>query len=251
VCAAIVGRVPEYGLLLDEPRRGQVLVRVRAALDGSFDIGLLGAHLGAVLRDRIPVLEGLPLDSLPADLRYLGAALSVTGAVSLFHAVGLTPECLTADAAFGGARPDEEMTVTDEDLAGTRASLTMFEGPFDLVMLGNPQYTYQEIMAVAGWLSGRRVSPHVEFYVCTNGLQRLLAARMGAVEAIERAGGQVVDICGCGIRETRLGRHAPRPIDRLVTDGVKSALYIRDAGRTQVVAAPAKACVEAAVRGVC
>ncbi|MDP6709334.1 MAG: aconitase X catalytic domain-containing protein, partial [Alphaproteobacteria bacterium] len=171
ICAAIMGRVPEYGLLLDEHRRGQVLVQVSANLADAIDYALLGAHLGEALVDRIPVLEGVPATVSAEELKYLGSCASVTGAHSMFHVAGVTPEAPTTTQAFAGAPPPAELTVSDADLAQVLASLRTFDGPLDMVMLGNPQYTVRELARLAHWLEGRKISRNVELLVCTNSFQ--------------------------------------------------------------------------------
>ena len=42
LCAAITGRVPNYGYLLDENRKGNILVKVQAKIEDDFDYQLLG-----------------------------------------------------------------------------------------------------------------------------------------------------------------------------------------------------------------
>ena len=49
LCAAITGFVPEYGLLLDENRKGNILVRVEADIKDDYDyhiLGMLGKKIG-------------------------------------------------------------------------------------------------------------------------------------------------------------------------------------------------------------
>jgi hypothetical protein len=64
VACAVTGRAPAFGLHLDGPRRGQVLVRldgVPAALRAHPSLyPVLGYHLGGILGDRVPVLADLP-----------------------------------------------------------------------------------------------------------------------------------------------------------------------------------------------
>ena len=249
ICAAIMGRVPEYGLLLDQHRLGRVLVRVEAALESAIDHALLGAWLGQVLVDRTPVLEGMPATISAEDLKYLGSCASVTGAIDLFHIPGLTPEAPTREAAFGGKAAEDEVAVTTGDLGRQLATLRTFEGRPDMVLLGNPQYTRRELARLAHLLEGRRIHENVEMLVCTNGFQKLQAERAGHVATIEKAGATILDLCGCGVRETRIGRHAARPAERILTDGVKSALYIRDGGKAGIVVATQAECVGAAVAG--
>ena len=66
--------------------------------------------------DRIPVVEGLPAPPNEDLLKALGAASASSGAVGLFHAVGITPEAPTLKDAFGGRTPEEH----HHDHAGRR-----------------------------------------------------------------------------------------------------------------------------------
>lgn len=49
LCAAVTGFVPEYGLLLDENRKGNILVEVQADMKTAYDyhiLGMLGKKIG-------------------------------------------------------------------------------------------------------------------------------------------------------------------------------------------------------------
>jgi predicted aconitase len=64
LCAAITGYVPEYGLLLDENRKGDILVRGRGDMKGDFEYHLLG-YMGKKIGEGIPVFTGFPNISAP------------------------------------------------------------------------------------------------------------------------------------------------------------------------------------------
>ena len=57
LCAAITGYVPEYGLLLDENRRGTVLVEIQADVKTPFDYHMIGM-LGKKIGEGVPVFTG-------------------------------------------------------------------------------------------------------------------------------------------------------------------------------------------------
>ncbi len=116
LCCAMTGRAPAWGLHLDGPRLGQVLFQLTgfptslAPSDGLFvAVGLL---VGSRSADRIPVIEGLPAPPTEDLLKALGAAAASSGAVGLFHAVGITPEAATLHDAFGGRTPEETIAIT-------------------------------------------------------------------------------------------------------------------------------------------
>lgn len=62
-CVAITGRIPEYGLLLDENRKAQVVVdcsRLNFKEFNDADYGALAFHVGKVVGREIPAFVGLP-----------------------------------------------------------------------------------------------------------------------------------------------------------------------------------------------
>ncbi len=62
MAAGIAGRVPKFGLHLDENRRGEVLVRI--AIESNTltdaDYPAIGYFIGKQVADKVPVLTGIP-----------------------------------------------------------------------------------------------------------------------------------------------------------------------------------------------
>ena len=155
LCCAITGRAPAWGLHLEENRRAQLLF-VLSGFPPSWQwtdalaVGL-GLLVGARCSDRIPAIAGLPLSAestgiLEGYLKALGAAAASSGAVALFHAVGVTPEAPTLDAAFDGRRPEETIEITPAALRSVLQRLsTVPEGsPLSAVCLGTPHCSRAE-----------------------------------------------------------------------------------------------------------
>jgi predicted aconitase len=112
LCAAITGRVPEYGFLLDENRKGTVLVQLEADIKSDFDYQLLGSctqKIGA----GVPVFVGLPQNPSQEGLINLGTQLNTTGSYAMFHIPGVTPEAPTLNDALGGKKPERVVTITN------------------------------------------------------------------------------------------------------------------------------------------
>jgi predicted aconitase len=150
LCCAITGRAPAWGLHLDEPRLGRVLFRLEgfpasvAPTDALFvAVGLL---IGTRSGDRVPVVDGLPPPRSEDQLKALGAAAASSGAVALFHAVGITPEAPTLRDAFGGREPEETISIRPEDVASALRQLsTVPDGsPVTAVCLGTPHFSRAE-----------------------------------------------------------------------------------------------------------
>lgn len=173
LCCALTGRAPAWGLHLDENRHGQMLFRLHGFLDGQQPTDALftaiGLAVGAQTGDLVPVIEGLPPPRSEDQLKALGASAASTGAVGLFHAVGITPEAATLKQALGGRATVAEVTLTPEDLRAALSSLsTVPDGtPIAALCLGTPHFSLAEWNRLAGLL--REVGPDrgVPIYVNT------------------------------------------------------------------------------------
>ncbi len=246
LAAAITGRVPLYGLLLDENRMGEVLVNVEARLRDDFDYHLLGYAAAKKVGYGIPVFTGMPSRPSPEELTSFGAQLNTGGAVSMFHIVGVTPEAPGLESAFGGRTPDRQVSVTDADLRKIQRSISRKDGKIDFAMFGCPHYSLNQVREVARRLEGKRIHRQVEFWVLTSVHTRELARRMGFLGVIQRAGGHVIaDTCPdmpCWYRryDGKVG----------ITDSPKAAYYTVRRGINYIVKRLPE-CVDAALKGGC
>lgn len=160
LCCAMTGRAPAWGLHLSENRRGQILFE----LTGSFEpadalfVGV-GLVIGQASGDRIPVISGLPQPRDEDQLKALGAAAATTGAVALFHAVGITPEAKTLDEAFRGMAPEATIRICRGDIDQALANLSSVPdgAPLAAVSLGTPHFSHEEWMRLLAML--REVAP--------------------------------------------------------------------------------------------
>lgn len=201
IAAALTGRAPDAGLHRTENRRARVLVRlhdVPARLLGEDVLyPVLGHLVGAEAGTAVPVLDGLPRSATEDQLKALGAGAASSGAVALFHAVGVTPEAPTLDAALHGRPPERVVEVTPAMLRAARDSLTTAAGGrLSAVSLGTPHFSVAEFGRLVPLLDGVRVREGVEFYVSTGRhVAREVEAR-GWRPALDRAGVRlVVDTC--------------------------------------------------------
>ncbi|MFQ5948482.1 MAG: aconitase X, partial [Acidimicrobiia bacterium] len=201
ICAAITGRVPDTGLHRTEGRRGRVLFRLRGVperiLGEDVLYPVLGHLVGAQTGTAIPVIEDLPETTTEDHLKALGAAAAASGSVALFHAVGVTPEAPTVDAAFQGMDPEWVVEVGPTELRQARDSLTTSEdGPLTAVSVGTPHFSLSEFEQLAALLRGVRTHPDVEFYVSTGRQMMEEADRHGWLAPCREAGIEVVvDTC--------------------------------------------------------
>lgn len=201
-CCALTGRAPAAGLHLDAARLGQVLFTLRSvptalmARDDFYPV--LGYHLGGIVTDEIPVVDGLSERPSDDQLKALSAAAASSGAVALFHLVGVTPEAPTRDAAFGGKRPVRVVDITLDDLRLTRGALTTAatDGPVDVVAFGSPHCSLAECRELASLMSGQRKAEDVEVFVTTSRAVKNLLGRSGDLDKLEAFGATVTaDTC--------------------------------------------------------
>jgi len=225
LASALTGRTPAYGFHLKENRYGKLLVRVNTLLEDMTDYGSLGCFAGRVAGQDTPVFVGLPSDPSPEELKALSAALAAAGAVSMFHAVGVTPEAQTLEEAFGGRVPEAEIEFGDAEKADVEASLNKETSDHvDWILIGCPNASVQEIREVATALDGRCVHDGVTLWVTTAPAIYTMADRVGYVRAIEAAGGTVVrETCPFLARSRAI---APAKGYRtLTTNSAKMAFY--------------------------
>ncbi len=248
ICAAITGHVPEFGLHTDEGRLGTILIDVRGVPDAARERGTffatLGHLVGRLAGTAIPVIDGVGR-ATEDQLKALGAAAASSGAVAMFHVVGVTPEAPTRSDAFGGRPPADTVVVGPAELADAAAELTTTGSTvLSAVSLGTPHASYAELERLRSLLAGRGVSPAVECYVSTG---RAMLARLeteGWADELRSQGVRIVTDTCTYITPILSGRPGA-----VMTDSAKWAWYAPGNLGYDVVFASLEACVESAVRG--
>ncbi len=249
ICAALTGRAPDVGLHRVENRRGRVLFRLNdipeRLLREDVLFPVLGYLIGARTGTRIPVIDGLLPETTEDQLKALGAATASSGAVALFHAVGVTPEAPSLDAAFQGHAPETIIEVTLADLLATLTHLsTAPDGDIDVVALGSPHFSMAEFAQLMPLLAAFPPQSGVEFMVCTHRLALAALKERGWLDLLRLAGVQVVvDTC---VVVTPLVRASEGV---LMTNSGKFAHYSPGNIGLQVVFGSLEECVRSAALG--
>ncbi len=253
ICAAITGRVPKQGLHLTENRKGQLLLRLVDVPPQVFDDDrfwpTFGHLLGSVAGDQIPVIEGLPDWATDDQLKALGAAAASSGAVALFHGVGLTPEAPTTEAAFQGDKPKRVVDISVDDLCNSYADLsTGTDGDrLDAVVLGCPHYSFAEFRRLAELLEAQEpqsLHPDVAFVVITGQQSYSLLERTELLDKLASFGVKISrDTCvlHCPI--------VPAEAKVIMTDSGKCAYYAPGDLNVDVSFGSMADCVRSAVEG--
>ena len=188
LAAAIVGKTPLYGFHLEENRKANLVVNVNTELKGA-DFGALGYIIGKVVGSGVPYfkLQNTPNNN---DMKTLGAALASSGSVALYHMENVTPEFDIA----GEAEVEDIMFIGEKEINEAREKLTTTDREPDLICLGCPHASLEEIKQVASIVQGKTIKN--KLWICTSVSVKATADRMGYTQIIEAAGGNVVcDTC--------------------------------------------------------
>lgn len=231
LASAIIGKTPDYGMHRAENRKPNVLVDVRASLRNEAEFGVLGNFLGKILGDKIPLIQGLK-DVSEGKLKQLGAALATTGMVNMFYH--------NTQLKSGEM---EKISVEAEDLKRTAESLsTMPDAKPDLVFIGCPHCSINEIRQIARLMDGKEVKAGTEFWVCTSRYVKENAREH--VKKIEREGGHVLtDMCTIVSWTETLG------IKTMMTNSAKTAYYAPTLNKADTMFAPLKQCLKTVLGG--
>lgn len=252
--AALTGKYPKIGYLLDENRKGSHLVAIDTELDGTTDYGAAGYYVGSIVGSGVPVFEGI-YQPRQEELMVLGSALATSGTVAMYHITGVTPDAPTTEGAFGGNPIQEKIVVTKKELDEVYQKLhTAKNFDVDFVYLGCPQYTVDQIRNVAALLDGRRVHTNTTLWIGTNRMAFAMAERMGYHEIIKKAGGVLVcDTCPMlsflrldALEKQGLSGPAYRT---MLTDSPKQAKYANNTIGCDIILDKIDVCIESAVIG--
>ena len=197
LAAAITGAIPEWGLHLDENRKGEFIIDVgRLDLEkyGPTDYKALGWHLGKNMGLRIPVFLNLPHNMHIEEIKGLLYTLTVTGAAGLVHLVGITPEAATLEAAFAGnPPPSPEIIPSQKDVNQAYLDISSStEDKVDMVIFGCPQCSIQEVQEIADLIGDRKIHSDTQLWICTSAWVKILCKRMGLIDRFYAAGARVV-----------------------------------------------------------
>lgn len=256
VYAAMTGRYPRFGYHLDASRQGTHLVRVEATPRSVSDFSALGFHVGRSLGGGVAVFDGFARRPTLDELDALGAALGTSGGISMFIVPGITPPFASVNDAFRSGIPKEAIVADDAGIRATYEHFTKGDGSFDLVHVGCPHASFEEMKDYTRLLQGKRVRDGFELWITTSRSVRNMAAEAGYVAILEQAGAKVIsDTCpmSCHFARTASPDPAlgvqPPTLRGMVVDSAKQAKYVRDMVRCPVLLTSTENAIESALTG--
>ena len=231
LAAAIIGKTPDYGIHKAENRQPKVLVKLERQLQSEVEFGALGIYLGKILEDKIPIIQGLQ-NASKYNLKQLGAALASTGMTNMFYHKDKEAK----------SNKLEKINVETKDIKQTIEDLTTTSKEPDLVFIGCPHCSLNEIKQAAELIQSRKVKNSIEFWVCTSRHVKEKAKKY--VEKIEKSGGHVLtDMCIVVTWTEKLG------IKTIKTNSAKTAHYTPTLNKAETIFAPLKECLKTAFKG--
>jgi predicted aconitase len=190
VASAIIGLTPKYGMLLDENRKATLNFRVCFKPRNELDYRSIGYYIGKNSKGKIPALTSIPKDITSDELKHLGAAAAASGPVTMIHYIGFTPGSDTLEKATKGDMV-ETIDITIDDIKQVQEELNQTDERPDLVALGVPHLSINEVAYIAKFIQGRKVKRGINFFIYTSKQVKEMAERYGLKDAIESSGARI------------------------------------------------------------
>ncbi|MCE2563320.1 aconitase X [Komagataeibacter sp. FNDCF1] len=246
ICVALTGRAPFVGSHRAEGRHAcvHIDVDVPADIDDSF-FPVLGYLVGLLSGTEIPAITGLACLSPDHDaLKAFSAAFATTSAAPMFHAVGVTPEAPTLQAALGHRAARRQCTAGITDLRRAWMELdSATQTAVQLVSIGNPHASLGELRRLAALCRDGTRADGTAMIVTTGRDVYAQAHEKGYIQTIEAFGATMVtDTCWCMIGEPLV----PPQAHTLMTNSGKYAHYAPGLVGRHVRFGSLAACVQAA-----
>lgn len=235
LAAAIIGKTPRYGMHVKDERGPSLRVKLNVKLNKISDYGALGYALSKRIDNEIPLIEGIGnVDN--EKIMMLSASIATYCGLPIFH----IPEVTAESRDF--VKPYEKVEIDMVDMRDAYEYLNDSFDKVDLVWIGCPHTTLDELKKIAKLLDSKNVN--TEVWITTSRYVMERAKKMGYIEKIEDSGAKV--ICDTCVAVAPL-----KDIFRtLVTTSAKACYYSRGVNNLMVKVADLEKCINIALTGV-
>lgn len=249
ICSAIIGKDPQFGLHLTENRKAKMLIRLEDITSPMFEneaiYPLLGYLLGEMAGDQVAAITGIPQNVEIDSLKGFCAAAASSGAVGLFHMVGIAPEAQTLELCLHGNKPENVYDLTPKLIKKAEDRLWAVKSDaIDLIVNGCPHYSPAEFYRLVQLIKGKKVHSSVIFWVFTNRSVYAWIKDNGALSDLTDAG-VMVFTDGCPLQYPKETWN----FTAAMTDSAKFANYCFPQNGFDAAYGSIEDCVETAVRG--
>ncbi|KAJ5606572.1 Aconitase/3-isopropylmalate dehydratase large subunit alpha/beta/alpha subdomain 1/3 [Penicillium lagena] len=257
VCVSLTGRSLNTGCHITSNRKAQIHIHlepVHCADDTLFP--LLGYLTGDTAANRIPIVTGLENSHATIeDLKAFGAAFATTSSAPMFHIAGITFEARSSADINTHLKETPKVTLTRVDLMrqwchfngiSPSSETSNTYSQVDLISLGNPHFSYDEIVKLVHLCVNSRKNKGTALIVTCNRDTYARAAQAGNISPLEEFGVQILtDTCWCMIQEPIIP-----PNSRIImTNSAKYAHYGKGMTGRDIRFGGLSQCVDAAISG--
>jgi predicted aconitase len=197
--AAITGKTPEYGYLLDENRHARTVVKVQVQPGNYIEWAVIGFYISKRLSTHywdVPVLTGIePVAVTSDDIMSFCASMNNPGSITHFLIEGLSPEGRTLKQALNGKKPLEEFAVGQKEMKEIYNTYPPTGNTPEIVTLRFP-LTVQRLYQVVRLVEGEKVHKDVSFSVDLTLAAKMVAEKSGLKKILESAGVLVAETQG-------------------------------------------------------
>ncbi len=247
--SAICGRTPLWGNHIKENRYATDVFEIQCKSDTILDWDIIGLTLGRMLPGNSrPVLCGNFQRPDINKLKRCFGSLATTSGCEICHIVGCTAEAGTLEEALGGHEPSGHYVITQQDYDTALASVCdTGSADIQLVILGCPHFSLEELRDISQLLKGKKVAPGVNLQLWTDITIQQLAEVNGYAQIIRDSGAHLLN-SACPLV---CGRSALDMITTAVaTDGAKQAHYLHsDLVDRKIFYGSTERCIQAAIAG--
>lgn len=253
VCVALTGRSLNTGCHLTENRKARVQIHLDLSVEADDSLfPILGYLAGDIAADSVPIITGL--ERMPVsmeDLKAFGAAFATTSSAPMFHIAGVTIEAKSPLDIEAHLKDTAKVTVSRSDLAKQWQRFNVFaenktHTQIDLVSLGNPHFSFEELAKLVHLCSQRQKSGTSALVITCNRDTYSRAAKAGLITTLEEFGAQIItDTCWCMMQEPII----PPNSKTIMTNSAKYAHYGQGLTGRLIRFGSLAQCVEAACSG--
>ena len=243
---AMTGRAPAVGVYSTCGRAAKLRIQVDipSKWHHSDEVvwPLVGWLAGKLAPNSIPILTGLEsLTPTIDDLKALCAAFGATSGTPMLHILGHTPE-----SSNQAQYQLPTLHIAPTDLREAWLELNRGLEKIDLVAIGSPHASIDEIRKIMALLNGRKCHQNTRMKITTSRETLKLADGEGITEKLKKSGIQLIpDMCWCSIVEPIF----PINAKGLMTNSGKYAHYAHGLSNRHSRLGSLEDCVNAAISG--
>jgi len=244
IAASIIGKIPEFGLYITENRFPKIEIEIKIKNLYDEDFHALGYLLGKLCERKVPFIKGISGKITLDDLKALGASAASSGALELYHIENITAEVKGGLFNIKKRKLEKKFTITKEDLKKVKQKISTTSGEVNIVMLGCPHYSVEEMKKLVKLIKGRKISNNLPLWVYTSSRVKAICRGLGILELLRKSNVKVISGTCPVISPLNLLN-----IRSIMVNSAKAANVIPSEHNIDVAFASTQECVNTAILG--